>query len=199
MRNPDAGETSRDITLDDGQKRELRDTLRRVRPDGDTAVRDALRNALEGEVVSSRNERRSRRARRSGWRWSPTSARRTRAVGRSGDRSSTRSTRGSACGGAGLGEAAGEAGEEFVEVCSPSLAVGEAFRPGVEAGYVLVESFEFGAEFADKRSIVATVIAPENRSGREASRSLSRWLVAKINFCRARGLRRSSSRWVLRR
>jgi hypothetical protein len=46
MRNPDH-ETSDDIELDAEQKRELLDTLTRVRPEGDTAAWDALREALE--------------------------------------------------------------------------------------------------------------------------------------------------------
>lgn len=48
MRNPDARETSQDIELDDDQKRELLDTLTRVRPEGDAAAWDALRDALQG-------------------------------------------------------------------------------------------------------------------------------------------------------
>lgn len=50
MRNPDAGETSQDLELDDERKRELLDTLTRVHPDGDTAAWDALRDALQREA-----------------------------------------------------------------------------------------------------------------------------------------------------
>jgi len=46
MGNPDR-ETSKRIELDAEPKRELLDTLTRVRPDGDTAAWDALRDALE--------------------------------------------------------------------------------------------------------------------------------------------------------
>jgi hypothetical protein len=48
MRNPDR-ETSQDIELEAEQKLELLDTLTRVRPDGDAAAWDALREALERE------------------------------------------------------------------------------------------------------------------------------------------------------
>lgn len=51
MRNPGAGETSRDIELDDEQKRELTDLMSRVQPEGDTAAWDALRHALGAEVA----------------------------------------------------------------------------------------------------------------------------------------------------
>jgi hypothetical protein len=50
-RNPDAGEVSRDIELDDEQKRELADALARVRPEGDTDAWDTLRDALVRETT----------------------------------------------------------------------------------------------------------------------------------------------------
>ena len=50
-RNPDAGEVSRDIELDDEQKRELADAMARVRPEGDTDAWDTLRDALVRETT----------------------------------------------------------------------------------------------------------------------------------------------------
>jgi hypothetical protein len=52
MRNPDAGHVSRDILLDDEQKRELLDTMSKVRPDGETEAWDELRDALRRELGS---------------------------------------------------------------------------------------------------------------------------------------------------
>lgn len=51
MRNPDAGETSRDIELDYEQKRELAEVMSRVQPDGDATAWNALRDALVADVA----------------------------------------------------------------------------------------------------------------------------------------------------
>jgi hypothetical protein len=50
MRNPDAGEASRDITLDEQQKRELLDTLTRVQPEGDAIAWNELAAALRRDL-----------------------------------------------------------------------------------------------------------------------------------------------------
>lgn len=50
MRNPDAGETSADVVLDEERKRVLLEVMSGVKPDGDREAWDALVEALKRDL-----------------------------------------------------------------------------------------------------------------------------------------------------